>query len=43
MRAKMALKGTPALHQGLWLGVGEDSSTHPAGLQSQMEAQWALQ
>ena len=31
------------LHRGLWLGVGEDSSTHCAGLQSQMEAQWALQ
>lgn len=38
-RDKVALKGTPALHQGLWLGEGGDCSTHPAGLQSQMEAQ----
>lgn len=39
----MAVKGTPALHQGLWLGVGGGSSTLPAGLQSRMEAPWAPQ
>lgn len=43
MRVKMALKGRPALHEGPWLGVGGGSSTHPAGVQSQMEARWALQ